>query len=679
MGERKPDFTGWASVNGQLCSDGRIIMAGAFQHMDKVKVPLMWQHQHRAADAVLGHAILENRAFGVYTQAFFNATESGKTAKLMVQHGDVESLSIFANNLSERQSSKGKEVYHGDIKEVSLVLAGANPGAVIENVNMYHSDTGLFEDQPEAFIWNEQPIEVLVHSDDLDEDDNNDPSPEDQPTEQETTVGTENIQHADEGKSIKEIFDTLSEEQKTAVYYLLGEASNTPASAAHSELGDEESAEVAEAFLQHINESISEGFESMKHNIFEQAGTAAATGGLTASKSLSHDQLNTIFSEAQKEGSLKEAILAHAGDYGIDDIDVLFPDAVAVNNTPEIIGRRTEWVANVLASTKHSPISRIKSTAVDLTAEEARAKGYVKGNLKREEVIKLLKRVTTPTTIYKKQKLDRDDIVDITTLDVVAWLKAEMRLMLDEEIARAILIGDGREPDSEDKIDEDHIRPIAFDADMYAHAITLPSSATPAAIEEAILRARKYYKGTGTPTLYTTDDTLTDLLLQRNKNDDRVYKTEQEVAAAVRVARIVPVEVMEDTPEIIAIIVNLADYTIGADKGGEVSMFDDFDIDYNQYKYLIETRISGALTKPKSALIIRKSLGTVVVPAQPQYNVTSKVITIPATVGVVYKINGVVKNSGPLAAITESTQVEAEPATGYTFPHGTDADWFYTY
>lgn len=667
----KPDFTGWASVNNQLCTDGRIIRAGAFEHMDKQKVPLVFQHNHKDPGMVLGHALLENRAFGMYTQGFFNETVNGKAAKLQVQHGDISSLSIFANNLSERGTVAGKEVYHGDIREVSLVLAGANPGAVIENVNIYHSETGSFEDiESEARIFNEQEIilpseeEVLVHAES-----------ETTPTKKEAVVAD---------KTIQEIFDAMSDEEKTAVYYLIGEAVNGEgATAAHSALTEEEELENADAFLAHINSAVSDGlakgFTDMKHNLFEQNGRSTLGAADQAGATLSHAQVTDIFDIAKKEGSLKESILSHAVEYGIENIDILFPDAVAVSNTPEIIGRRTEWVADVLASTKHSPISRIKSTAVDLTADEARAKGYVKGNMKKDEVIKLLKRVTTPVTIYKKQKLDRDDIIDITTLDVVAWLKAEMRLMLDEEIARAVLIGDGREPDDEDKINEDHVRPIAFDSEMYAHPITLPVDTTASGIEEAILRARKYYKGTGTPTLYTTDDHLTDLLLQKNLNGDRIYKTEVELAAALRVSKIVPVEVMEDTPEVIAIIVNLADYTIGADKGGEVSMFDDFDIDFNQYKYLIETRISGTLTKPKSALVIRKALGTVVTPTQPLYDASTHVITIPAQTGVIYKIDGVTKNAGALAPITKSTEVEAVPATGFSFPHNTDSDWFYSF
>jgi len=734
MGEKQtPDFSGWATVNDQKCSDGRTIKSGAFAHMDKKKVPLVWQHQHNDPGSVLGHAILENRAFGVFCHGYFNETENGQQAKAMVKHQDIDSLSIFANNLTERRVNGGREVYHGDIREVSLVLVGANPGAVIENINIVHGD--MFEElQDEAIIWNEQH---LAHSDEGDSDventdevdaeveaeveetdaeveaevtDESEDSDEvvqhsaeeiqtvfasfnedqaevvrhmlsealkvsaDEETKTKDNVMTDELAHANGDATVEEIFNTFTEDQKSVLYYMIGEALQGAGadSAQHSGLSEEDK----DSFLAHINNSVKDGFDEMKKNLFEQNGLV----GDTADKgtSLTHSQTEAIFADAQKEGSLKDAFAHAAQNYGIEDIDILFPDAQTIENSPSFLKRRTEWVADVLATTKHSPFSRIKSVVADITAEEARAKGYVKGNLKKDEVIKLLKRVTTPTTIYKKQKLDRDDIVDITSLDVVAWLKAEMRIMLDEEIARAILIGDGREPDSEDKIDEDHIRPIAYDAEMYAHAVTLTVNSAND-IVEGILYARRNYKGTGNPTLYTTDEVLTDLLLQKDKVGRRLYETEESLAAALRVSKIVTVEVFEDTPEILAIIVNLTDYTVGADKGGEVSMFDDFDIDYNQYKYLIETRISGALTKPKSALVIKQNLGTVVTPQQPAYNASTHVITIPSQTGVEYYIDNVKQTAGPGTAITESTEVEARPATGYSFPHGTDADWFFAF
>lgn len=699
MEDQKPDFSGWATKNDLMCSDGRTIKAGAFAHMDKITVPLVWMHQHNDPENVLGHAVLENRAFGVYTHGYFNNTPRGQHMKEAVKHKDITSLSIYANNLSERRSAKGKEVFHGDIKEVSLVVAGANPGAFIENINLVHGDQ--FETlEEEAIIYTGLTLE---HGADTDPDEEPqtlevepvvEPVVIDTPDKENADMAEidknqvdEIIAHAsatdtkaDEDKTLQEIFDGFSDVEKEVFYYVLEQLvpDTDGAEVKHSMTLDEDAKSAILAHFDNKFESIKEGITDMTRNLFEQNGsTSAAVDGR---KTLSHGLLETIMKDA-KSSTLKEAFLAHADgtEYGIEDIDFLFPDAKTLSNSPELLSRRTEWVAKVLGDTKHSPFSRIKSIVADITADEARAKGYVKGNLKKEEIIKLLKRVTTPTTVYKKQKLDRDDIIDITDLDVVAWLKAEMRLMLDEEIARAILVGDGREPDDEDKIDEDHLRPIAFDVDMYAEKVNLATNATAVQVEDGILRARSKYKGTGTPTMFTTDEVLTNLFLQRDGDGRRIYKTVEEVAAALRVSEIVVVEVMEDTPEILAIIVNLADYTIGADRGGAISMFDDFDIDYNQYKYLIETRISGALTKPKSALVVRQAPGNVVTPTQPQYNSTTRVITIPSTAGVIYSIDGVDKTAGALPAITETTEVEARPAAGYSFPHNTDADWVFVY
>ena len=682
MGDQKPDFSGWATKNDLRCSDGRVIKANAFAHMDKVTVPLVWMHQHNDPENVLGHAVLENRAFGVYTHGYFNDTPRGQHMKEAVKHKDVTALSIYANNLSERRAAGGKEVFHGDIKEVSLVVAGANPGAFIENINLVHGDQ--FETlEEEAIIYTG---DELVHGEsDMPEQEN--PMAEfNEETVSEVlshaTATEEKTEKKIEDKTLQEIFDGFSPEEKEVVYYLLEQAvPDVDEVVQHSGIIalDEDAKSAILAHFDNKFDNIKEGLTDMTRNLFESNASSAATAG-EGRKTLSHGLLETIMKDA-KTSTLKEAFIAHADgtEYGIDDIDFLFPDARTLSNSPELLSRRTEWVAKVLGDTKHSPFSRIKSIVADITADEARAKGYVKGNLKKEEIIKLLKRVTTPTTVYKKQKLDRDDIIDITDLDVVAWLKAEMRLMLDEEIARAILVGDGREPDDEDKIDEDHLRPIAFDVDMYAEKVNLASNATQVQVEDGILRGRSKYKGTGTPTMFTTDEVLTNLFLQRDGDGRRIYKTVEEVAAALRVAEIVVVEVMEDTPEIIAIIVNLADYTIGADRGGAISMFDDFDIDYNQYKYLIETRISGALTKPKSALVVRQAPGNVVTPVQPQYNSTTHVITIPATTGVIYSIDGVDKTAGALPAITETTEVEARPAAGYSFPHKTDADWVFVY
>jgi HK97 family phage major capsid protein len=401
-----------------------------------------------------------------------------------------------------------------------------------------------------------------------------------------------------------------------------------------------------------------------------------------ARKNLTPDRIKTLLDDGQRIGSLKESFLSHADEYGITDIDLLFPDATLDANGITTIQRRNEWVADVLTKTKHTPFGRIKSLSADITADEARARGYVKGNQKKDEVVKMLRRVTTPKTIYKKQKLDRDDIIDITEIDVVAWLKAEMRVMLDEEIARAILIGDGRDADDEDKIDEDHIRPIAFDIDMYTDKVNLPANFTPTDLVDLVVRAQDNYKGTGTPTLYTTKRRLTDMLLAKDSQGRRLYATKPELAAAMLVDDIVPVEVMEQQPDLVGVLVNLADYTVGADKGGEVSMFDDFDIDFNQQKYLIETRISGALTRPKGAVALFVSASTIVTPQAPTFANSTGIVTVPTVTGVDYynKNTGVKLTSGPQPAITvgAAVEIQARPQTGYGLTHGADSNFEFT-
>jgi hypothetical protein len=698
-------------------------MGGAFQHQDQMKVPLVWAHQHNDPENVLGHAILEYRDKGVYARAFFNDSPRGEASRIAVEHGDYDSLSIYANKLREDNS---KNVLHGDIKEVSLVLAGANPGAKIDNVYLRHGDS-VETLEGEAILYTGEHI--LMHSDEDDND--NDEDGDDDVTEldvqevleslndtqsevihgileaalthteadlddglvqtvfnsltedQQAVVHDmlgEALEHAEnstegvnmttlqhEGKTVQDVFNTFNEEQKNVFYFLLAEAVDKAGSgsAAHSEIDTN--------FIAH---SIQEGFANMPRNLFETHGSGARAG--VKEESLSHDQLAAILTDAKKPGAtLKESFLSHATEYGIENIDYLFPDAKTLSNSPEIISRRMEWVAGILNGVRKSPFSRIKSMAVDITADEARAKGYVKGNLKKDEIVKLLKRVTTPTTIYKKQKLDRDDIIDIVDLNVVAWIKAEMRVMLDEEIARAILIGDGREVDDEDKIDEEKIRPIAYDDDMYSHKVTLPSNVSGDAIVEGILRSRKNYKGTGNPTMYTTDDILTDLILLKDTTNRRLYTTETELAAALRVREIVVVEALETTPDILAILVNISDYTVGADKGGEISMFEDFDIDYNQEKFLIETRMSGCLVKPKSAVVVRRTSGTTVSPTTPSFDQATNVITIPTVTGVQYFIDDAPVTGD--VTITQTEDVEARPAAGYNFPHNTDADWTFAY
>ena len=570
------DFSGYATKAGLKCSDGRTIMPDAFKDNDGAKVPLVWQHGHTEPSNVLGHAMLEHRSDGVYAYGFFNDTSQGKNAKTLVEHGDITCLSIYANKLFE----KGKNVLHGSIREVSLVLSGANPGALIDFVNVAHSDGDIETLDDEAIIYTGLSLEH-----------------EDLPSKEEPE---EEVAHADD-PTVEEVYNSLTKDQKDLVHFMIGaalEAANP--SASHSEETETEDA------LTH-----QEGTE-MTRNVFEQNDSGTKP---TAPQKLTHDQLTAIVEDAKRTGSFKESFLAHAVTYGIENIELLFPDARTVANSPEFISRRMEWVSGVINGTRHSPFSRIKSQSADITHDEARAKGYVKGSLKREEWFGLAERVTTPQTIYKKQKLDRDDIIDITDLDVVAWLKAEMRVMLDEELARAVLIGDGRDVADPDKIKETNIRPIATDDEFYAHQTLVASTVVGDDLIDAILLQREYYRGSGNPAMYCTERTLTELLILKDDMGRRLYTTEAELASALRVSKIVTVPVMEDfeitdvgdalkTADLVAILVNLSDYTLGADKGGAVAMFDDFDIDYNQYKYLIETRVSGALTKFKSAQVI---------------------------------------------------------------------------
>ena len=578
--ENKFDFSGWATKANIKCADGRTIMPNAFEHNDGKTVPLVWNHQHDNPNEVLGHALLENRPEGVYAYCTFNDTESGQVAKQLVQHGDVDALSIYANQLKERMSC----VIHGNIREVSLVLAGANPGASIQNVIKHGEE---FDD--EAEIYTGENIEMM-HS--AEEDDKKKKKKENELEHSKEESTNDGESNSDE--TIQDVFNTLNDKQRNVVEYIVSEALKD------GKTGDENKG----------------GDEYMKHNVFDQDETKQ--DGV-----LSHDAMNTIITDAKRYGSLKESFLAHAGDYGIDDIDWLFPDAKNLNTQPEFIKRDTGWVPKVMNSIKHSPFSRIKSMFADITEDEARAKGYIKGKLKKEEVFGLLKRTTTPTTIYKKQKLDRDDVIDITDFDVVSWLKAEMRTMLDEEIARAILVGDGRLASSDDKINEQNIRPIWKDDDLYTIKATVNVTSTSTDEEKAkefirtVIKSRKNYKGSGEPTLYTTEDVLTDCLLIEDTNGRIIYDSVSKLATTLRVKEIITVPVMEnlsrqndsaETLNLMGLIVNLADYNVGADKGGAISMFEDFDIDYNQQKYLIETRCSGALIKPYSAIALESKV-----------------------------------------------------------------------
>lgn len=570
----KYDFSGWATKNGLKCSDGRVIMRDAFIDNNGQTVPLVWNHQHNETSNVLGHALLENRNEGVYAYCSFNDSEAGKNAKLLVQHGDVKSLSIYANQLKQR----GSEVIHGAIREVSLVLAGANPGAFIDNIAFAHSDGDVEFLDDEAVIYTGLSLE-LSHSDEEEtvEEDVTDEKEKDM----ELTHAEEPQEKEGSGKTVKEVFDSLSEEQKTVVYAMIGQA--------------------IEDAKKGGSEDNEEGEENMKHNVFDNDEMENDV--------LIHDGLQTIIDDGKRFGSLKESYLAHAAEYGIDNIDWLFPEAKNINGdgAPAFIKRNPDaWVSVVMNGVHHTPFSRIKMMFADLREDDARAKGYAqKGKLKKEEVFGLLKRSVEPTTIYKKQKLDRDDVIDITDFDVVSWLKGEMRLMLDEEIARAILFGDGRAASSEDKIRETNIIPAYNDAALY----TITADINPAsgeslghAIINGIVKAQDNYEGSGNLTFFVKNSLVSDMLLLEDTQGHRMYKDMGDLALAMSVSKIVKVPDSVVPSGVYGVVLDLNDYNVGADKGGAVNMFDDFDIDYNQMKYLIETRCSGALTKPFSAI-----------------------------------------------------------------------------
>lgn len=697
----KYDFSGYATKNNLRCSDGRTIRPGAFRDCDGATVPLVWQHMHNSADNVLGHADLEERNDGVYAYCTFNSTPSGQNAKELVKHGDVTALSIYANQLKQ----KGSDVVHGMIREVSLVLSGANPGATIDNVSFAHSDGTYEEIDDEAIIT--PGSGYIAHADEEVEEEleeNGDETIqdvfdtlsekqkqavyavigaalEDQADEEDEDEGEGEVAHADDseeveeedeegeedGETIQDVFDTLSEKQKQAVYAVIGaaledqEGEGEVAHADDSEEVEEEDEEDEEdgETIQDVFDTLSEKqknavyaiigaaledqggeeaedgeedemaqseFEGdyMKYNVFD-----AETDGANV---LSHSDMEAIFEDAPRFGSLRESVLQH----GITDIEVLFPEAQAVNNEPYQIVRRMEWVSVVLNGVKKSPFARIKSTAVNLTEDQARAKGYIKGRKKIEEQISALRRVTTPQTVYKLQKLDRDDVIDITDFDVVAWMKQEMRMMLDEEVARAILVGDGRVGTDPEKIFPDHIRPIWSDDDMYTiHQVIAAANATDyTAMIDSVVRSRKTYKGSGNPVMFIGPDILTEMRLLKDQDNRFRYESDAKLAEAMRVSAIHEVELFDELTrtvdgkdrKLVAIIVNLADYTVGADKGGEVSMFDDFDLDYNKLEYLIETRISGALTQPKSAIAVEIQTTTDSTPEVKYKKVTSPVV-----------------------------------------------------
>ena len=588
MSKKKFDFSGYATRVDLKCSDGAIIREDAFKHQNGETVPLVWQHLHNGPENILGHAMLEHRKDGVYAYASFNDSEQGRNAKELVRHGDVKALSIYANKLVRR----GVDVLHGAIREVSLVLSGANPGAYIDNVVIAHGDS-YETSEDEAIIYTglsfEIQAETIEHADDSKE-----------PDMAEKTVG--------------DIFETLTEEQKNVVYYMIGEAL--------SEAGADDEVEQS-AFYEnddYISHNDGEETITMTRNVFESlAHGTPMDEGLT----LSHSDIKSIFADGERKNSLKEAVIAHATTYGIEDIDMLFPDAKTVGNRPEFIKRRTEWVASVLNDTHHSPFSRIKTILADITEDDARAKGYIKASMKKEEWFTLAKRVTTPQTVYKKQKLDRNDILDITDFDVVIWVKEEMRLMLDEEIAAAALVGDGRSAGDPDKIkspspnaDGEGIRAIALDASYYAYKVEWAAAdADDIPFVDRVMTSLVDYTGSGSPKLYTSPQILAGLLVERDTLGRRMYSSRAELATAMGVSAIVDIPAsilaranfqttegaVTTTHSLKGIVANLRDYTFGSDAGGKTTLFDDFDIDFNQQKYLLEARLSGTLTKPFSA------------------------------------------------------------------------------
>ena len=621
------DFGGWATRNNIECSDGRTIMKDAFIENDGQKVPLVWNHQHDDPSEVLGHALLENRDDGVYAYCKFNDTESGKQAKALVVNGDVDKLSIYANKLK----SQANNVIHGCIREVSLVLAGANPGAFIDSVITHSDETG---DEEEAVIYTEEEIEIAPEE--KNEPETSVENTEETPVEGEKEISNsdEEVKHSDDSKTIedvladleeedseiiysvvdeivekgtiesekekfKQVFDKLTKEQQDAVYALVGLATEE-----YEKNNTKENEEEGEK-------------ETMKHNVFEND---------EKNETLVHSEfVRSAIADAKKYGSMKESFIAHAEDEGLEwgtdnDYSVLFPDAKNLDLEPRLVEKDNSWVANVMSNVKHSPFSRVKSTLGKMNEETARAKGYIKGTKKANIQMALLNRVTTPTTVYIKNDIDRDDVIDITDYDIVAWQKKEMRKLLDRELAQAILLGDGRDVSDPQKINEQNIRPIITDDDMFAIKYTVTegvdykvtgnsasdNDSKTKGIIRAALRARKNYKGSGRPTFYTTEDTLTDMLLVEDQNGRVIYDSAEKLATALRVKEIITVPEMESYTDLYGVIVNLADYTAGADKGGNVNMFDDFDIDYNQMKYLIETRMSGALTVPYSAIVLKK-------------------------------------------------------------------------
>lgn len=679
------DFSGWATKFGLKCGDGKTIAHGAFADQDGKKVTLVYMHDHGNLDNVLGHAILEARSEGIYAYCFLNDGPNAEAAKAALRHGDVNALSIWANQLRQR----GGVVTHGIIRELSLVLAGQNPGAQIESITIMHGDVE-YTPNDEAIIYTGEDLEL---SDSLAHAAGSSVLEKAETDEDGAVVDPDSI-------NVQAVLDSMNEEQRQLTLLLVGKA--VEASEAADETTDDNidhsgmagSTDTGDAGTIDTKDNTDMGkTDTLEHgvptNVFDQA--QKDKGGKKRERHyVSPEDQKALFHSALKGKvqSFRDHLEPYAEEHlehGIDDIDLLFPDAHNVSNTPEFLQRRTEWVASFLGGTTKTPFSRIRTFSADITEEQARAKGYITGEFKKEEFFPIAKRVTTPTTVYKKQKLERDDLVDITDFDIVAWLKGEMRLMLDEEVARAGLIGDGRDIADEDKINEQNIRPIASDHELFTTTLYANLDDSNSSIRElvdVIVKNRFRLKGSGLPTMYTTETVIAKFLLLRDNVGRDIYRDIAEVATKLRVREIVPVEVMEEEEDILAVLVNPIDYTFGATRGGEVSLFDDFDIDYNQYKYLIETRCCGALTKLKSAMCIRKAEGNLelVVPAEPEFDGDS--VTIINTAGVVYK-NGVgatITNAGSPYAVPagQTYTVKAFPDSGYYFETSDDDEWNFT-
>lgn len=680
-----PDFTGWATKNGLKCSDGRTIAPNAFEHQDMLEVPLVWQHGHDKIENVLGRVLLHNQPEGVRVEAYFNDTPAAQHAKQAVLHKDITQLSIWANDLLER----AKTVLHGKIREVSLVLAGANPGALIDHgegsFQGYVLAHAVLHDAGEDLVLDDEYIIFSTEEIELVHDDSS------------TTESEEVVSHAaGEGPTIEEVYNTMNDDQKELLSYLVTDALQT-SQLAHSDATDDSTSTGGDGAAQHDSISTTtsgtpgatgettttqEGNENMaddgtqnevRHNVFDQSNTNGTAKGKHV---MSHDDMKALLVSAQTTGSLKEEIKGYALAHGVEALDILFPDAVNVNTAPEWISRQSEWAGEWLSNTRKTPMSRIKTHQADLTHEEARAKGYIKGDMKEEEYFPLLTRTTVPTTIYKKQTLDRDDWIDITDFDVAVWLKAEMRVMLNEEVARAGLIGDGRGISAAGKINEQNIRPIAKDNDLYATTVYVNMSGSAAfnKFVDAATRNRKYWKGTGLPNLYTTETYIAMALTLRDSLGRKIYKTLDELALELRVNKIIPVEAMDDDQTLIGIFVNPQDYVYGATRGGEVNLFDDFDIDFNKQKYLIETRCSGALVKVKSALVFRIGADedTDIGATAPVFDTDDFQLHIPHVTGVTYLNESGVDVSDSVITLTagQVVQVFAKPADGYYLTEG---------